>query len=167
MHKPVIYNKLLGARQRRRGFTLIEILLVIAAISILASIVIVAINPAKQLGEARDAQRRADINTILNAIWQYTIDNDGTLPTNLDQTGTCAPATAAMEVCKAAAEGTCSTGQDLTVLTDTETYLVAFPTDPTASDANGTGYFASKSANGRVSVCVTGEQPAATITVTR
>ena len=67
-------------RKWRYGFTLIELLLVIGIIAILASIVIVAINPTKQLGEARDAQRQADVNTIINGIYQYAIDNNGVLP---------------------------------------------------------------------------------------
>ena len=67
-------------RSSREGFTLIELLLVIGIIAILASIVIVAINPTKQMGDARNAQRRSDVNTILNAVYQYAIDNNGTMP---------------------------------------------------------------------------------------
>src|SRR3989344_1939000 len=76
----------LSPRITRAGFTLIELLLVIGIIAILASIVIVAINPTKQLGDARDAQRRSDVTTILNAVYQYAIDNDGLLPPGIPST---------------------------------------------------------------------------------
>jgi len=70
----------------RRGFTLIELLLVVGIIAILASIVIVAINPTKQLGDTRNAQRKADVNTILSAVYQYSIDNNGNLPAGITTT---------------------------------------------------------------------------------
>ena len=75
---------MLHTRKYSKGFTLLEILLVVAIISVLAGIVIVAINPAKQLGDARNAQRRADVATILSAVYQYIIDHGGTVPATIN-----------------------------------------------------------------------------------
>ena len=71
-----------------KGFTLIEILLVVASIAILAGIVIVAINPAKQLVDTRNASRNSAVNTILNAVTQYSIDNSGVFPAGITATAT-------------------------------------------------------------------------------
>lgn len=68
----------------KKGFTLLEILLVIAAVGILAAIVLVAINPNKQLEAARVAKRKSDINTLIKAIGQYSIDNNGQYPSGID-----------------------------------------------------------------------------------
>lgn len=140
----------------RRGFTLIELLLVIGIIAILASIVIIAINPTKQLGSARDAQRRSDVNTILNAVYQYSIDNNGNLPTTI-------PATAG-EICRYNATG--CTGVDLDVLVGN--YLVSIPTDPKAP-ATGTGtlYTILQDTNKRITVAAPQAEQATSITVTR
>lgn len=61
------------------GFTLIEILVVIGLIALLAAIVIIAINPARQFAQGRDTQRISNVETILNAIGQRIADNKGTL----------------------------------------------------------------------------------------
>lgn len=61
----------------RGGFTLIEVLVVIGILAILAAIVVVAINPARQFAQSRNAQRTANVNAILNAIGQNMVDNRG------------------------------------------------------------------------------------------
>lgn len=60
-----------------RGFTLIEVLVVIGMIAILAAIVLIAINPLRQFAEARNSQRSSDTNALLNAIGQRIADNRG------------------------------------------------------------------------------------------
>ncbi len=148
-----------------RGFTLIEILLVVAAIGILAGIVILAINPSKQLGDTRNAQRKADVNTILNATYQYAIDNNGTLPTGI-ASSTCAT-TATNEICATGA-ASCTSLVDLSVLTLNQKYIVSVPNDPSgATTTNGTGYRIAKNGNGRVTVCAVAAEQGATVSVTR
>ena len=67
------------------GFTLLEILLVIAAIGILAAIVIVAINPQRQLAQVRNTQRQSDVFAIQSALEQYLID-EGDYPADITTT---------------------------------------------------------------------------------
>lgn len=150
---------------RREGFTLLEVLLVVAAIGILAGIVILAINPGKQLGDTRNAQRRVDVNTDLNAIYQYALDNNGNLPVTIPAPPVLCTA-AASEICKTG--GTCTGLVDLSVLTQNELYLVAMPADPQGGEAaDGTGYHVVKTANGRVTVCAPKAERGAQISVTR
>ena len=140
----------------KKRLTLLEILLAVSAITILAGIVVIAINPGKQLGYTRDSQRSTDVNTILNAVYQYAIDNNGTLPTSITTTQT--------EVC---ATASCSGLVDLGVLTTDEKYLVGIPTDPTGASGNGAGYEVFKSVNGEVTVVAPDAEQAASISVTR
>ncbi|HNX10942.1 MAG TPA: type II secretion system protein [bacterium] len=144
-------------RKNKKGFTLLEVLLVVAIIAILAGIVILALNPSKQLADSRNAQRRADVNTILNAVYQYAIDSNGTIPAAITTSST--------EICKTSS--TCTGLIDLSVLTASEKFLTSIPTDPTGATTNGTGYRISKSANGRVTITAPSAEDSATISVTR
>lgn len=74
-------------RKNQAGFTLIELLVVIGILAILLSIVLIAINPARQFAQANNVRRRSDVSAILNAIHQYAADNNGALPTGLPSAG--------------------------------------------------------------------------------
>ena len=52
----------------QKGFTLIELLIVIAIVAILASAVVVVLNPGQLLAQARDGQRIADMDSVRTAI---------------------------------------------------------------------------------------------------
>lgn len=62
---------------KKSGFTLVEILIVIAIIGILAAMVIISINPNRQFKSARDTQRLTNLSTILNAIGQNIAEHKG------------------------------------------------------------------------------------------
>jgi len=150
--------------KKQRGFTLLEVLLVIALIAILAGITIVAINPAKQLAAGRDVQRKSDVSTILNAIYQYSLDNSGDLSgLSLPSLAACSATATAYATCTGTATneicltgGTCTNLVDLSDLTDDGLYLTSMPVDPQDDGGNGVGYFVCQdSSTDRITVCAT------------
>src|SRR3989344_7342592 len=71
--------------QTKKGFTLIELLVVIAIIGVLAAVVLVAINPAERLAQARDSGRKSDVGQIATALEAYfPTGTDAEYPAVLD-----------------------------------------------------------------------------------
>lgn len=59
----------------QKGFTLVEILIVVSLIAILAVVALITINPAEAQRRARDTQRIKDISTLQSIVEQYLSDN--------------------------------------------------------------------------------------------
>ena len=145
--------------QTKKCFTLIEVLLVIVIIAILAGIVLVAVNPGRQVSQANNAQRRSDVNAILSAVHQYSIDNRGSLPSGITTTATVVGSgTGQIDICSA-------------LVAD---YIAALPFDPTATGAAytnctsyNTGYTIATDSDNRVTVAAPSAELSETISVTR
>ncbi len=59
------------ARKTGKGFTLLELLIVISVIAVLAVILVVVLNPVETLKKSRDSQRISDLNTLKSALGLY------------------------------------------------------------------------------------------------
>lgn len=78
---------------QKKGFTLIELLIVIGILAILATAVVLYLNPAQILAESRDTQRMADLQSVISAI-SLTQNTDPTAKfcENVGDCGTGTPA---------------------------------------------------------------------------
>ena len=132
---------------KKKGFALIEVLIAITLITMLAAIVIIAVNPARQFSQGRDTQRWAGANSILNAVHQNMVDNNG----SFDFSGcgaTIMPSSTAQTIS--------STGLDLCGCL-TPTYIAEMPYDPTTGSYDGcdtydTGYTLLEGSGGRITI---------------
>ena len=156
-------------KQDQKGFTLIELLIVIVILAILAAIIFVAVDPATRFGDARDARRRSEVVSILNAVLKYQVDNDGDLPTGIDAV------TASSQVLGTSGSGCDSTCTDATTVAAcvdlttplVDTYLAAIPIDPDTGTAANTDYYINQTAGGRLLVGACDPENAGAISVTR
>lgn len=69
------------------GFTLIELVVVIAIITTLFGVLLTAFDPARQLNRTKDAQREHDLSVIRTALDTYFHDNN-CYPLNLSDLAT-------------------------------------------------------------------------------
>jgi prepilin-type N-terminal cleavage/methylation domain-containing protein len=129
----------------KKGFTLIELIIVIAIIALLAAATFVAVDPAKRIGKANDAQRWADITAIADAYYKYAVDNNGVYVSSTITSGTTYwiatqddPTTS-----QASCPGTSTVISNYVNLNSLITggYIGQIPDDPLGADNHGTDYY--------------------------
>jgi prepilin-type N-terminal cleavage/methylation domain-containing protein len=132
-------------KKNQKGFTLIEILIVIGLIAILAAIVLIAVNPARQFAQARNSQRESNVETILNAMGQNLADNKGVFTCSSLVTAIPVDPNPALKI---------GTGAGLINLSClAPTYIAsALPADPEGNAAD-TLYTIQASSTGRYTIC--------------
>ncbi|KKS82838.1 MAG: hypothetical protein UV58_C0004G0011 [Candidatus Wolfebacteria bacterium GW2011_GWC1_43_10] len=126
----------------KRGFTLIELLIVIGILSVLTAAVVVVLNPAELLAQARDTQRMSDLDAIRSTLSLYlstatTTDFSSAGPYAQGSTASCFSLSG---VCGArdiyTIGGLGWVAVDLTVMSNPGSPISALPRDPT----NGATY---------------------------
>ena len=147
-----------------KGFTLLEVLMVIGILAILAGVVLVAINPARQFKIARDSQRNANISTILNAMGQNMTDHGGVF--------TCEGVITEVPSVKTLVSS--ANGDFDVARCIVPDYISVLPFDPSKEGAGytdesdySTGYFIQADSEGRITISADGEVSNTTLMVTR
>lgn len=154
----------------QKGFTLVELLIVIAVIAILAAAVFVALDPLTRFQESRDAARWSDVNNAITAVKTHQVDNAGAYLASITaltddlyyQIGTAASG------CDSGctAQTTQAACVDLAGFV-TAGYLGEVPMDPSTGTAAETDYYLQKAASGTIEIGSCDPEAAATITVSR
>ena len=168
-----ILEKIRKHRADQGGFTLIELLVVIGLLAILLAITLIAINPNKHFEDARNAQRSSDVDSILDAVYDYESDNNGNLPAALSGLSTTPE-----ELCHSTAgTATCPLGNQIDLCSAlVPTYIADLPRDPslgaggtncTTNSDYDTGYQISEATGGRLTVYAPDAEDGQTIQVTR
>jgi len=126
----------------KKGFTLIEMLVVVFIIALLASIILVSVNRARQ--DARDGKRRADLAAIKTAVELY-YDRNGTyiITTNTDptnQTGAQSKPSNGWFNCAGDCAGVAYFSDSIAAGLESWNFLNPAPSDPMGKDFNNGAY---------------------------
>ena len=146
----------------RKGFTLIELVIVIAILAIIVSAVFVAIDPARRLHTARNSTRWTDTRAILEAAKKYQADRGGDLPETavaIDDSESTVQMIGEGGISCGSLGSLCTgvtfptancfaTGLD----TDLEEYLKDIPEDPKEGSSSVTYYYINKDDNGFLTI---------------
>ena len=140
----------------KKGFTLVELLLVVGIIATLAVVVFVALDPAKRFADSRDARRTTDAETILSAVHQYIIDNKGAFPQGLtsDEEWMLGSSGNYCVNNTNASTGGCNANNNscLDLSGPLSRYLKTMPFDPQGGTAENTQYTIFRDSNGIVTI---------------
>jgi prepilin-type N-terminal cleavage/methylation domain-containing protein len=118
---------------QRKGFTLIEILIVVAIIAILASVVLVGLGPTQEAG--RDARRVSDLHEDQNGL-ELFYNACGFYPGSITAAGVCTGGATAGYGTGAGAAGTMIAA----LTTDAALGITQVPVDPSNSGVHVYGF---------------------------
>ncbi|MBT3292944.1 type II secretion system protein [Candidatus Peregrinibacteria bacterium] len=143
--------------QSKKGFTIIELIIVVAILGILSTLILIQIDPIRRLNEAHNATRWSDVLLVLEITKEYQADNDSAVPgtaiaIDSDESSVqiigesvtncvCASQTVVTSPCGVS-------GLD----TDLRPYIDAMPMDPITGSTNDTRYFINKDSYGLITV---------------
>jgi prepilin-type N-terminal cleavage/methylation domain-containing protein len=138
-----------------KGFTLVELLIVIAIIAILAVLVFVALDPVGRFQDARNSRRWNDVNSYLTAVHECIVDADGV-------TSGCIGSLTAGNVYEMVNSGSsgcddvCTSASSDSSCADVDTLLAAYlkslPEDPGGVASNHTEYTVSIDSNNIITI---------------
>lgn len=120
-----------------KGLKPLELLLGASLLSVIASLLIITMNPAANFSEAKNASRFSAANVIAESLYRYAIDHHGEFPDSLNRSSE-------QEICKEGiSRAVCAAHSlaDLSFLVPR--YVKHIPEDPLSLSGPGTGYILS------------------------
>jgi len=144
--------------KNKKAFTLMELLIVVAIMSLLAIVVLVGLKPAQRLADARDARRAQDINQIITGVMSCAIDkkDTSTLTTCLGSNTTAKTyevvSVGTTSGCNNVCVGVSSSSDCLPLSTTLTDYFTSLPVDPNNTVDGHTGYSLTRYANNMIVV---------------